>query len=273
MTLRPVRSAVLMALALVSTGALRADQKIDSKAKELLQKAREISQSWKTLQAQQDLAYEFGGQKMALTGLTKAQMPGKIRTEMGGTMEMIAVSDGKKYFIYMKRENTYMTMPAGISLTSGGNAPDAAAVSFGDLETAKYDTVTYAGKEKIDGMECDVIKATKDADNYTIYLQADLRVRRTILDSKAAGNVSRMQNDYRNYVVDAPLDPSIFKFQPPKGATEMKMPTAADYEAKMIPVGKAAPTFTIPNPKGGQVSLADLCKKNKAVIVNFWFYG
>jgi outer membrane lipoprotein-sorting protein len=166
-----------------------------------------------------------------------------------------------------------MKMPASIAVTPNGGVTDADAGPFGDqLELSKYDNVEYVGKEKVDDTECDVIKASKADSEYVVYLQADYRVRRTVGRDIKPGAKSEMRTDFRNYVVDAPLDPALFQFRPPKGATEMETPSMAAYEAKLVKLGKEAPKFTLPNPKGGQVSLTDLCKRNKAVLVNFWFY-
>ena len=46
---------------------------------------------------------------------------------------------------------------------------------------------------------------------------------------------------------------------------------AQDPEAGLVAVGKTAPSFTIPSPAGGQVSLASALHSKKAAIVNFWF--
>lgn len=45
-----------------------------------------------------------------------------------------------------------------------------------------------------------------------------------------------------------------------------------DFEAKLVAIGKRAPSFTIPTPTGGLVSLANATRGSKAVIVNFWFH-
>jgi hypothetical protein len=58
-----------------------------------------------------------------------------------------------------------------------------------------------------------------------------------------------------------------FVFQTPKDAKP-----AEDTYAKLIPVGKDAPNFTLPAPQSGQIALDEALKGKKAVIVNFWFY-
>jgi len=49
-------------------------------------------------------------------------------------------------------------------------------------------------------------------------------------------------------------------------------PIQRDYETKLIPVGKSAPDFTLKTPDGKNVKLSSVWGKNKATIINFWFY-
>ena len=51
------------------------------------------------------------------------------------------------------------------------------------------------------------------------------------------------------------------------------MPGMGDMDAKLVKVGKPAPLFSIPGPKGGTVDLAQTLRGKKAILVNFWFYG
>lgn len=45
-----------------------------------------------------------------------------------------------------------------------------------------------------------------------------------------------------------------------------------DYETRLVPVGKPAPDFTLKTADGKNVKLSSVWKKNKATIINFWFY-
>ena len=45
------------------------------------------------------------------------------------------------------------------------------------------------------------------------------------------------------------------------------------FDEKLIPVGKDAPDFQLPQPGGNRIALSDVRKEKKAVLVNFWFYG
>ncbi|MBL8066513.1 MAG: hypothetical protein JNM34_11760 [Chthonomonadaceae bacterium] len=47
----------------------------------------------------------------------------------------------------------------------------------------------------------------------------------------------------------------------------------AEYKAKLIPIGKPLPGFTLKLAKGGSLSLSQAIKGRKATLVNFWFYG
>lgn len=61
-------------------------------------------------------------------------------------------------------------------------------------------------------------------------------------------------------ILSPPLAPS-----PPSGAQ--------DFEANLLKIGTKAPAFSVNNPKGGKISLAQAMKGKKATLVNFWFYG
>jgi hypothetical protein len=67
------------------------------------------------------------------------------------------------------------------------------------------------------------------------------------------------------------------KFDVPKTAADFKYtgPAAQEdpAEAALLPVGKDAPDFNLPTLNGDKLSLSNVCKGKKAVLVNFWFYS
>ncbi|MEP0766021.1 MAG: hypothetical protein HRF45_05695 [Fimbriimonadia bacterium] len=75
---------------------------------------------------------------------------------------------------------------------------------------------------------------------------------------------------YKDLKLDAPMKPEQFAWKPPGDAKPYEAP---NYEAKLLAVGSQAPEFKLKTPSGGELSLAEAIKGNKATLVNFWFYG
>lgn len=95
---------------------------------------------------------------------------------------------------------------------------------------------------------------------------------------------------YKNVVLGAPLTAADFRFVPPAGAKEAPKaepgpPKPAEPGApepagsagqgfETLKKGVAAPAFSLKTPEGTTLAVnAASLKKNKATIVNFWFYG
>lgn len=49
--------------------------------------------------------------------------------------------------------------------------------------------------------------------------------------------------------------------------------TFPEYEKQMLKVGQTIPDYEIPTHTGAKVKLLDYVKKNKATLINFWFYN
>ncbi|MEM4409997.1 MAG: hypothetical protein QXI19_14785 [Candidatus Caldarchaeum sp.] len=45
-----------------------------------------------------------------------------------------------------------------------------------------------------------------------------------------------------------------------------------EFEKNLLPVGAKVPDFTLKTPDGEEVKFPEVFKKNKATILNFWFY-
>ena len=57
---------------------------------------------------------------------------------------------------------------------------------------------------------------------------------------------------------------------PPKQAVRYDL---SDPDGKLIPVGEKAFRFKVPTPDRKRLTLDEILKDKKAVLVNFWFYG
>ncbi|MBA3725086.1 MAG: hypothetical protein H0W86_01220 [Armatimonadetes bacterium] len=54
--------------------------------------------------------------------------------------------------------------------------------------------------------------------------------------------------------------------------TLMSPPPIQDYTASLLKVGTVAPDFTLKTPAGKPIKFSGVYKKNRATILNFWFY-
>jgi hypothetical protein len=61
-----------------------------------------------------------------------------------------------------------------------------------------------------------------------------------------------------------------FLFRPPADA---RLEDLSRFEESMLAPGKAAPDFTLPSLSGEQLSLSQMIRESKAVLITFWFYG
>jgi hypothetical protein len=46
-----------------------------------------------------------------------------------------------------------------------------------------------------------------------------------------------------------------------------------EFEKNLLPVGAKVPDLTLKTPDGEEVKFSEVFKKNKATILNFWFYS
>jgi len=134
---------------------------------------------------------------------------------------------------------------------------------------------TLLPQQTIDGKTYDVVQLQGTSPlkfTMKLYVTPEKVVTRMALQLQQGPQWSHYSAVLQNVKIGEPIADTAFAYTPPAGAT-----TAASggdsLDAKLIPVGKDAPVFTIPTPTGGQVSLAEASRGKKATIVNFWFYG
>lgn len=180
--------------------------------------------------------------------------------------------DGKTDWSYMRMKGQYDSRPATKEMS-----PGAPLVGFEALFTAKapkdYSAeglfeATFAGKR------CQKIILTPRDDatsKMRLYLDASDGLPAgwimEISGPDPADPPQRITGVYRDLRLDAPLTARAFAWKPPKGVKKY------DPNTNLLKVGSVAPAFTLNTPEGTRVSLVSTLKKNKATLVNFWFYG
>jgi outer membrane lipoprotein-sorting protein len=268
------RSGLLLGIALAVCCGLvvRADEKADA----LIQASREATGKVETLQA--DVAVKLGDR--AITGKVIARKPNLLRLELKGYPMELIVSDGKTHYTYFPAQNEYQK--SSTSPGAGGGAPPwvypvRAFMAPLSIAQAPADAVrTYKGRESVAGREYDVIEVAFPKPSETIVRwfisPEDKLVHRVVSVPKdpAAASITAEITNVRS---GGAVAEDAFAWTPPATAKLYAPPTLADYEKKLIPVSMPAPSFDLPMPGGGRLSLESALQGKKAVLVNFWFYG
>jgi outer membrane lipoprotein-sorting protein len=281
--MRTIRTGWLGGIALV-LAATTLPARADEKAEALLQQTRAATAKLQTLRADVEFTMKARFGSSTSTGTVVLKRPNLARFETTGNPSQLVVADGKNLFQASPGRNQYQKMELA---ADGRNMR----IPFGEPVTSFFhpDTIggggssRYIGKERLDGDECDIVEVDiqipegvpgpkKLTSRYFISDRDHLihQTVTTVVDEEGTStNVSRL----KNVQTDVPIDAATFRWTPPATARLFVPPTVADFEKKLVPVGKPAPDFNLPTPQGGQLSLSDARKGKKAVLVNFWFYG
>jgi outer membrane lipoprotein-sorting protein len=267
----PLAAALLLA-------ALALPARADEKADALLKQARDAMSRLQTLQA--DLEVSITGSNAA-KGTLVLKRPNLARIELKAPLEMLIASDGKDLYLYQASQDQYqktavdarganIAFPYAMELIQGFFVPQA----LGKAPTGA--TVTHAGKETVAGDEYEVVEVavTQPVPTTVRYFISpkDHLLNRVSRRLKAEDREVELVATLKNVRAGGPVAATAFKWRPPATAKAYQQPSLADFEKKLVPVGKAAPDFNLPTPQGGRLSLGDALKGKKALLLNFWFY-
>lgn len=213
----------------------------------------------------------------AYKGTISLKKPNLLRAEMKGTRGMVYVSDGKNSYNYSEGSKQYFKRPLPDPLTTvAGPWGTEINAFFGGEKLMPPEGAVVAGTEKIGDVECDLVKATQGTQSATVYAigKADHCIYRTVMTVNLGNNRKYTRTvALSNLKRDVEIADDTFVFTAPEGMKEWTPPPPVDYNAKLVPIGTAAPDFTVPNAAGGEISLTKAREGKKAILVNFWFYG
>lgn len=276
----PIVVAAITLTACMGQAPLRADQKAES----ILRETKIAFKNAQTLSASYRSFMKQNGQTANSSGTLQLKKPGMGALRFSGPDKIIIAANGK---------TVYQTFPGNqyvkMSEAQGGLQSFAAkglpiALFFGVMKSAIVDLSlpnlqsTYVGAKTIDGVKCDVVQIVgKTPFNYVLklFIRSDNRLMsRTEINAESNGTKLFQSQDFLNYKLNAPIANGSFAMSLPKGATLYTPPTQQEDPSDfLLPVGKTAPAFSLPNPAGGNVSLSESLRGKKAILVNFWFYG
>jgi peroxiredoxin/outer membrane lipoprotein-sorting protein len=199
----------------------------------------------------------------AQTWSIKALRPNLFRVE---SENQLFLSDGQMTWQLMKRDNRYNRMypadPSGMSIPL--------ADGFQSYSPSSKYAPKFAGMEQTEfnGRRAyALVQKPKEMPNLELRVFIDASTYLPIgSEQKMLDNIQTAV--YEDLRLDAELKPADFMWLPPEGAID------ANNEKVEVPypkAGEVAPAFQVELVSGKKANLADLLKKNKAVVLNFWF--
>lgn len=138
--------------------------------------------------------------------------------------------------------------------------------------------VSYEGVEKIDGVDCDVIKISFDANSdraMKYWLGAKdslLRKIENVMIIRAPGNPDpergRIVFETSHFTAEPKIDDSTFALVAPEGYSSEALATPEFGADGLLAAGRPAPNWELKDAEGKTVSLKDL--RGKVVLMDFW---
>lgn len=275
-SMRNPAAALLAGALLASAGvAGHADQKSDR----LFARAREVAGRIRSLEGAITASYSVTGTTQKMTGTVKVLKPGFWELDAAtpdGQHRQQLVSDGKSITQVMEAEKQYAKMgPAGPAILVGF-APPAASLLITPEGLPKGGKSRYTGKVTRSGRTYEVVQVIgapglpAGATIRYFFGPSGLPEGRE-LRYREEGATMLQSAWIHGLRLNTPLAEKQFAYRPP---ADFKLYEEPDLNASLLPEGKDAPDFLLPQPGGGtQLALSEARKGKKAVLVNFWFYG
>ncbi|HLV79120.1 MAG TPA: outer-membrane lipoprotein carrier protein LolA [Chthonomonadaceae bacterium] len=249
-----------------------ASARADEKADALLKQVAAARKAVQSLTADISVNQQVGSQVRTITGTVKIKKPDMVHITIGAPVNRTIISDGKTLYVLMPG-NQYMKqpVPTGPSpdFLPGNLLFDPQSAIGAKLAESKP---RYLGTETVAGKTYRVLALTPPAPpsaTMKLYVDANNLVTRTETDMNNGQAPLKMVAALSNIKINPNVAVAEFQYTPPATA---KLYTEPSVDANLVPVGKAAPAFSLPTPAGSHVSLADAGKGKKAIMVNFWFY-
>lgn len=275
----------------------------DVKAEELIARARLALTRMQSLRAE----FEFTTGQRTYRGTASLKRPNLARVEIPNFSTPNSGSDGKRTYLYLAQTQQVRESsadPDGKTISIPIATDLAGFFNPEQFIPVPPEATTTARRETVDGVEYDLIEvvyktvqlvplvnlrgrpiapAGKEAEKPTpqparrihrYYLSADGLLARRV-SSMRIGDVPPVEAEviFRRLAPNAPLADADFQWTPPPSAKLVRVPTRADYDAALVPIGKGVPDFELPTPDGNRLALHQELKKTRVTLINFWFHG
>lgn len=249
----------------------------DAKGEALLRGAMKKLHAARTYRAQLvSTALSPGQPEQRRTGTISAMKPNYLRVEIKGSGTqggMLFAADGKKYTLYSEDAKQYRSEDlAADPKEFQGQWEGEVDAFFGGDKNVPASGATHTGTAAVDGVDCDLVKIVPGEGRTIVYAigKTDGLIHQTRMIFENPNGETVMTNTLTGITLNAASKAADFAFIPPAGARALTRP---NFDATLIPVGKPAPDFQLPQPGGQLLSLEKTLKEKKAVLINFWFYN
>ncbi|MFN3650300.1 MAG: hypothetical protein ACK47B_12055 [Armatimonadota bacterium] len=276
--MRRRHAGLLAALGVLALGlAARADEQAEALKARALAAAEKIQ----TLRGEMKITRGGGGREFEYRVKGVIQRPNLARYTVlfEGAPVQTVVSDGKQLLRLMTSQKQFLESaadPQGRNVGFGGTfMPMHAFLNLkAELEAG---TLSYGGRKEVDGRTYEVLqlRAERAPQERSFFFDEAGVLRGVELLFRTGDQMLRNSGWLTEVRLNEPAKPEELVREIPEGYQKyvIAQPVAPDYTAELIPVGKEAPRFQLPQPGGGQLSLESALKEKKAVLINFWFYG
>ncbi|MCW3099919.1 MAG: hypothetical protein JWL77_5537 [Chthonomonadaceae bacterium] len=284
---RPRTLFLLFCLGTITAGAARADKAGDA----LLDRCIQAETKTPVLQADYSSEIVRGRQTVKVKGhfvLKKPNVAHIVYSGTGGEKDETVHSDGRKMLHYMESEKQYTRETPDLS---GGNvvrmASSLEAMVFFNPDLLNQfrglgSGLKIVGTVTIGGVSCQALQATvRDGNIYKIYIGPD-GLLHGITQIMGKGDTREvLESRLTGLRTDAATATNALAWNPPPKAKLVEQITlqassggsGASPGAELLAIGSVAPTFDLATVTGEKISLANLTKPMKVVLVNFWDYG
>jgi outer membrane lipoprotein-sorting protein len=136
-------------------------------------------------------------------------------------------------------------------------------------------TSRYVGQEAVEGNTYEVIEVTGGQTNpvtIRLYIGLDKLLHRSQMIVKLDDGEHTYEAVLQNLDTTKTLPTETFRFTLPEGMTLQRVRTHQERKDALLALNASAPPFSLPVAGGGTLTLSDARKKQKAVLLNFWFY-
>jgi outer membrane lipoprotein-sorting protein len=274
-------------------GAARADARADA----LLQQLAAATRATPSLSAELVLRDQAPDGTRTWVGPIDLQHPNKARVHLTYTVSPSAgswtwsfLSDGKMMWSWesstdprhLRASDKVRTWPADPRGTDIDPMAGAIPIPFfftqsleGFFPKTPPPTRCYLGQQTIEGASYDVVELTGGQVNpltLRLYIGPDRLLHRSQMIQMLDDGQHTYEAALNNMETGKSLAPETFRFSLPEGMTIERVRSHQEQKDALLAVNAPAPSFSLPTPNGGTLTLPQALKGRKALLLNFWFY-
>lgn len=200
-----------------------------------------------------------------------------VQVSQNGKLVQSFTSDGATFTTYDAQSKTYTQQPVsedkplmGGYLNFAGFAAVAMEPQFGQMLEGfmkrSFNKAQSKGTQKVGATPCRVVELAGEGGTMTLFLgQKDGLVYRMVYKMSDGDTYEELVTALQ---LDTPVQKTVFAFKPPADAKKAEPKQQAERDDTTSLKGQEAPTFTLTDMEGNEVSLNSL--RGKVVFLDFW---